>query len=460
MSRVMIEMNKLIDEISMGPFGSDIKVDNFVDKGVPVLNGSNVTGVRLTEESFNYVTPEKAKSLKKANVKRGDIVITHRGTLGQIAFIPENSLYDNYVISQSQFKVTLKADKVDPAYFTYYFHTNEGQKRLLSFKNHVGVPALAQATTNFRKLEFPLIPLVEQQKIAKVLSDIDAKIELNNKINAEIEAIAKTLYDYWFVQFDFPNKDGKPYKTSGGKMVWNKKFKRYIPEGWEVNTLSSFINNDKSGDWGKEQEEGNYNQKVYCVRGADINGLNGKGELKTPERYILEKNLFKTLDPYDLIVEISGGSPVQSTGRLAYITEETLHRFDAPIICSNFCKAVTLKSKYYFYNFVFQWNSIYDAGVLFGYEGKTSGIKNLLFESFVSTHYTAIPPIELAEKFYDFMKPIQIKKEKNLKENQQLASLRDWLLPMLMNGQVSVGGYEVEEQLGMVAEEKVEYKKG
>ena len=306
----------------------------------------------------------------------------------------------------------------------------------------------------------PDFELSTQQKIAKVLSDLDAKIELNNKINAELEAMAKTLYDYWFVQFDFPDVNGKPYKTSKGKMVWNEELKREIPEGWEVDTLSSFINNDKSGDWGKEQEEGNYNQRVYCVRGADINGLNGKGELKTPERYILEKNLFKTLDPHDLIVEISGGSPVQSTGRLAYITEETLERFDAPIICSNFCKAVTLKRKYYFYNFVFQWNSIYDAGVLFGYEGKTSGIKNLLFESFVSTHYTAIPPIELAEKFYDFMKPIQIKKEKNLKENQELASLRDWLLPMLMNGQVSVAGYDVEDsELGMVAEDKVEYKR-
>ena len=92
----------------------------------------------------------------------------------------------------------------------------------------------------------------------------------------------------------------------------------------------------------------------------------------------------------------------------------------------------------YFYNFVYQWNSIYDAGVLFGYEGKTSGIKNLLFESFVTSYYTQFPTSEIAEKFYEFMKPLQIKKEKNLKENQELASLRDWLLPMLMNGQVKV----------------------
>jgi type I restriction enzyme S subunit len=296
-----------------------------------------------------------------------------------------------------------------------------------------------------------------QQKIAKVLSDLDAKIELNNKINAELEAMAKTLFDYWFVQFDFPDANGKPYKTSGGKMVFNEELKREIPLGWEVREMIDYINNDKSGDWGKEQEEGNYTQRVYCIRGADINGLNGKGEVKSPERFILEKNLHKVLDPHDLVVEISGGSPTQSTGRLAYITEETLHRFDAPIICSNFCKAVTLKDKYYFYNFVYQWNSIYDAGVLFGYEGKTSGIKNLLFDSFVSSYKTPIPPVELAEQFYDFMTSIQIKKEKNLKENQELTSLRDWLLPMLMNGQVSVG--EVEEELGMVAESLTEYKK-
>jgi restriction endonuclease S subunit len=183
MNKEMTLMNELIELISMGPFGSDIKVDNFVSDGIPVLNGSNVSSIKLIETSFKYVSPEKAKALKKANAKRGDIVITHRGTVGQISYIPENSKYENYVISQSQFRVSLKRDLIDPVYFTYYFHTDEGQKRLLSFKSHVGVPALAQATTNFRLLEFPLIPLYEQKKIAKVLSDLDAKIELNNKIN-------------------------------------------------------------------------------------------------------------------------------------------------------------------------------------------------------------------------------------------------------------------------------------
>jgi type I restriction enzyme S subunit len=299
-----------------------------------------------------------------------------------------------------------------------------------------GQPQITIPQISSKSISLPSLPI--QQKIASVLSSLDDKIELNNRINAELEAMAKTLYDYWFVQFDFPNEQGKPYKTSGGAMVWNEELKREVPEGWEVKKLGEWINNDKSGDWGKESPEGNYIQKVYCIRGADINGLNGTGSLKTPERYILEKNLHKILDPADLIVEISGGSPTQSTGRLAFVTGETLKRFDAPIICSNFCKAITLKNKKYLYNFVYHWKSIYDDGILFGYEGKTSGIKNLLFESFVSTHLTVLPKKEVVDKFYDNIAPIHSKKQTNLIENQKLSSLRDWLLPMLMNGQVKV----------------------
>lgn len=453
----MTLMNELIELISMGPFGSDIKVDNFVSEGVPVLNGSNVSSIKLIETSFKYVTSEKSKALKKANAKRGDIVITHRGTVGQISYIPEDSLYDNYVISQSQFRVSLKRDLVDPIYFTYYFHTDEGQKRLLSFKSHVGVPALAQATTNFRLLEFPLISLSEQQKIAKVLSDLDTKIEINNRINNELEAMAKTLYDYWFVQFDFPDTNGKPYKSSGGEMVYNTVLKREIPEGWKVNNLSSFISGDKSGDWGKESEEGNYILKVECIRGADINGINGKGEVKAPTRYILEKNSHKILAPNDFVVEISGGSPVQSTGRIACITDEVLQRFSNPLICSNFCKAVSLKSSDEVFFFLYSWNRAYDNSILFSFEGKTSGIKNLLFDDFVTAYLVAKPTDALLKEFNNKVSLFEKKRQENLKQNQELAQLRDWLLPMLMNGQVTVG--DAEEELGMVAEGNVEYKK-
>lgn len=356
--------------------------------------------------------------------------------------------------------------------YTFYLFNYLKSLDLSNLNSGTGVPSMT--FNSYYDLEIKLPDLPTQKSIAKVLSDLDAKIEFNNKINRELEAMAKTLYDYWFVQFDFPSEQGKPYKSSGGKMVYNAELKREIPEGWEVKTISKWIKNDKSGDWGKETEEGNYQLKVSCVRGADLNGLNGNGELKSPTRFILENNSNKLLENHDLIVEISGGSPTQSTGRLAFITEETLQRFPNPLICSNFCKALTLKEEKYLYNFVYQWNRIYDNGVLFGWEGKTSGIKNLLFESFVTNQKEVYPKSEIVEKFYDFVKPIHSQKQKNLIQNQQLSELRDWLLPMLMNGQVTVRQAhgstvkEAEEKLSssaelsrsMAAEPSVEYKKG
>ena len=312
----------------------------------------------------------------------------------------------------------------------------------------------------------------EQKKIAAVLSALDDKIELNNKINIELEQMAKTLYDYWFVQFDFPFdfSQGKPnengtvaersrgYKSSGGEMVYNAVLKREIPKGWEVTVFNDWINKTKTGDWGKEEVEGNYTERVFCVRGADINGLNGKGEVKAPERFILKNNLSKKLEPNDFIIEISGGSPVQSTARIALLTKESFDRFDTDIVCSNFCKAVTLKDESFAFNFKQEWQRLYDAGVFFGFEGKTSGIKNFLFESFMDSYDIVKPPKELALKFYKFSQNIEKKRQSNLKQNQELASLRDWLLPMLMNGQVRVGESD-DKVLGLVAEEKSNYQK-
>ena len=287
-------------------------------------------------------------------------------------------------------------------------------------------------------LRFKIPNKTYQDKVVGILSTLDKKIELNNSINSELEAMAKTLYDYWFVQFDFPDVNGKPHKTSGGKMVYNTTLKREIPEGWEVSTLAHWIKSDKTGDWGKEAEEGNYTLQVDCIRGADINGINGNGKINTPNRFILQKNEHKLLELFDLVIEISGGSPTQSTGRMAFITDDVLERFSHPIICSNFCKVISLRDNDLFYCFAYLWNDLYSNGVLFGWEGKTSGIKNLLFDAFVNKHYVPLPPKHLAKQFFEFAVLIERKKQTLLKENAKLEALRDWLLPMLMNGQVTV----------------------
>ena len=176
---------ELIDEIAMGPFGSNIKVECFVDDGIPVLNGSNLNGFFLTENSFRYVTEEKANSLGRANAHRGDIVITHRGTLGQIVCIPKTSKYDRYVISQSQFRVRCN-EKVLPEYLVYYFHTAIGQHKLLSNASQVGVPALARASTTFQKIKVEIPDIDIQRKVVSVLNILEEKISINNLINKNL----------------------------------------------------------------------------------------------------------------------------------------------------------------------------------------------------------------------------------------------------------------------------------
>ncbi|OAD42571.1 restriction endonuclease subunit S [Polaribacter atrinae] len=454
MNRKMVLMKDLIHEITMGPFGSDIKVDSFIDDGVPVLNGSNISGVKLTEESFRYVSEENAKFLKKANTKRGDIVITHRGTLGQISYIPEDSTYDNYIISQSQFRVTLKKDLVDPIYFTYYFHTNEGQKRLLSFKSHVGVPALAQATTNFRLLEFPYRSLILQKQIAKVLSDLDSKIEINNKINQELEAMAKTLYDYWFVQFDFPDPStssgqaGKPYKSSGGKMVFNEELKREIPEGWEIGTLLDIAN---------------FQNGLACQKYRPINDEFLRViKIKDMKEGFSEKTEKVRPDVPDKIKIFNGDILFSWSASLEVIQwsggEGALNQHIFKVTSEKFPKS------YYYFELL---NYLQHFKMQAELRKTTMGH---ITQEHLKQSRIVIPQIDLINEIDKIIKPILNKQVKLNEETQKLSELRDWLLPMLMNGQVSVGSaslrgtkqsYNQNENngLGLVAEGGEEYKK-
>ncbi len=191
-------MADLIDEIAMGPFGSNIKVECFVDKGIPVLNGSNLEGFELSEKSFRYVTLEKADSLKKANAHRGDIIVTHRGTLGQIVYIPETAKNDRYVISQSQFRVHCN-EKILPEYLVYYFHTPIGQHKLLSNASQVGVPALARPSSTFQRIEVEIPDIGVQRQVVRIIKTLQKKIDQNNKINDNLQQQAKALYEEIFL---------------------------------------------------------------------------------------------------------------------------------------------------------------------------------------------------------------------------------------------------------------------
>lgn len=185
----------IIDEIAMGPFGSNIKAECFVESGVPVFNGSNLTGFSTNDNALRFVTAEKAKELGNAIAKRGDVVVTHRGTLGQIAYIPDDSAYDQYVISQSQFRVRLNTEICLPEYLVYYFHTPEGQWKILSNKTRTGVPALGRPTSTFKKLIIPLPGSVVQKKVVTLLDSIQRKIGLNNRINGYLLELATIRFE-------------------------------------------------------------------------------------------------------------------------------------------------------------------------------------------------------------------------------------------------------------------------
>ena len=289
---------------------------------------------------------------------------------------------------------------------------------------------LSQA--ELKKLKLIMPPTKnEQNKLVSILASIDRKIELNQAINQNLEAMAKQLYDYWFVQFDFPNKDGRPYKSSGGKMVWNKKIKREIPEGWKEVTLNDFIDKNKGGDWGYDTpKDGTI--KVGCVRGADIIKLND-----VPTRHITSKHSDRLLEDGDIVIEISGGSPVQATGRVALITNGVIERNGGALVCSNFCQSFNMKKREFSEYFYYLWQNLYDNDNMFNFEGKTSGIKNFQTDVFLANYWFEVPE-PLIETFHTIVAQYHLMIDQNIIENNNLIKQRDKLLPLLMNGQVSV----------------------
>jgi type I restriction enzyme S subunit len=188
--------------IAMGPFGSRIKVENFVEDGVPVIKGGNLTGDFIVEKKFDFLTEEKADELKASNAFRRDIVITHRGTIGQVGIIPDNSKFERYVVSQSQLKVTLDQEKINP-YFVYYFlRSPVGQHRLLINTSQVGVPAIAQASTSVKGIMIPCPEKRIQDKVVEIILSLDYKIHINRQINQTLEAMAQAIFKSWFVDFE------------------------------------------------------------------------------------------------------------------------------------------------------------------------------------------------------------------------------------------------------------------
>lgn len=405
-------MQELINEISMGPFGSDIKKSVYTNSGVPVLNGANLQGFTLKENTFGYVSEEKADSLKKCNAHRGDIIVTHRGTLGQIVYIPNNSLFERYVISQSQFRFNLKPELARAEFIVYYFHTREGQYKILSNASQVGVPALARATTTFRQLEVKVPPLPVQDKIVGILSALDSKIENNNKINANLEAQAQALFKSWFVDFT-PFKDQPFVDSELGP----------IPQGWKVGKLGDLGEIVGGSTPSKSKPEYYTTHGIAWLTPKDLSTSKAKftsrGEIDiTDEGY---KSTSTKLMPRGSVL-FSSRAPI---GYLTIAKNE---------ICTNqgFKSLVP--------------NGVGTGFVYYTLRHLTPQIENRATGStfkeasatLMRSVETIVPPTSILNKFEELLRPILQFQEKKEEENQWLAALRDTLLPKLMSGEIKL----------------------
>ena len=239
----------LSEKVAMGPFGSSIKVSTFVPNGVPIISGQHLHGIRVDDApGFNFITHEHAKRLANANVRRGDVIFTHAGNIGQVAYVPKCSRFDRYVISQRQFYMRCDSSKAIPEFVALYFTSAEGQHQLLANASQVGVPSIAQPVTYLRTLEIPLPPLTEQRAIAHVLGTLDDKIELNRRMNATLEAMARALFRSWFVDFDPVRAKMEGRDTGLPKEIADLFPDRLVdselgemPEGWMAGTLGDIV---------------------------------------------------------------------------------------------------------------------------------------------------------------------------------------------------------------------------
>jgi type I restriction enzyme S subunit len=277
------------------------------------------------------------------------------------------------------------------------------------------------------RMQIKLPNTEEQIKILGVLKSLDKKIELNRRINDNLEQQAQALYKSWFIDFE-PFKDGKFVDSEIGM----------IPEGWKVGTFSDIILSTIGGDWGKDSLLGNYSKEVFCIRGADIPEIRKGNKGKMPTRFILEKNyLSKALEPDNIVVEISGGSPTQSTGRICIISDELKQKYNNSLICTNFCRAIKPYNGYASYIY-YLWDMLYNKGVMFLYENGTTGIKNFDINGFIEKEQIIIPTKEVTERFAHTIELLSKQIQQKGTETESLVNIRDSLLPKLMSGELKI----------------------
>uniref|UniRef100_UPI0036D95910 restriction endonuclease subunit S n=1 Tax=Photorhabdus sp. RM322S TaxID=3342825 RepID=UPI0036D95910 len=403
--------------IHTGPFGSQLHAADYVAEGIPCIMPANMKNNRVDLSKISCISEEDAQRLSKYLVKKGDIVYSRRGDVTLKALIRDQEV--GYFCGTGCLLLR-PGSNLDSDFLTYYLSSPKIQGWIISQAVGATMPNLN--TGILARVPFNGPERTTQKKLAKILRAIDDKIELNIRINTELEAMAKTLYDYWFVQFDFPDTNGKPYKNSGGKMVHNPILKRDIPVGWSASNVLSLANLLGGGTPTKKKSEywdgsipfftpTDSNENIYSLHTQDSITESG---LNNSSTRLFEKNT--------VFITARG-----SVGRLVLNA--------VPMAMNQSCYALRAKKGI---SFAFLYYLTKE--LIHHLEVKASGS---VFNSIVSSdiEYTklALPDnTDLIDNYAKRIEPVFEKIELLTKENQQLSKLHDWLLPMLMNGQVTV----------------------
>ena len=404
-----------LEELCTGIIDCPHSTPKWQDRGIPVIRNYNLKDGKIDCTNLSFVSEEDYKErVKRAIPEESDIIISREAPMGVVGIVPKE-----FQCCLGQRLVLLKIDKSKclPKYLLYTLMSEYVQVQIRRI-NQTGSIVSNLNISSLKELKIPLHNFEEQRKIANILSAIDDKIQINHQINQELEAMAKTLYDYWFVQFDFPDQNGKPYKSSGGKMVYNPELKREIPEGWEVEKLSSLleIGRETINPMKTPKEEFKY----YSIPEYDVSGSFSYelGETIRSNKFIVEKSdlLVSKLNPwFNRVVYNLEENAISST---EFIVWKTFNRFE-----KNFLYQVATSKEF------IEYCTRFATGTSNSHKRVSPDIMVGFQIPFKKTYI---------QKFGEITDSIRTQVLQNNVQNQELTQLRDWLLPMLMNGQVKV----------------------
>lgn len=388
-----------------GPFGSQLHEEDYVKEGIPIVTVEHLGDIGFTTQNLPFVSEQDAERLSKYTLMEGDIVFSRVGAIDRCVFTKKEQ--EGWLFSGRCIRVRCDSSKVNSRYLSYYFKLPFFKKMMLNLSVGATMPSLN--THLMDNVELNLLDRESQDKIATFLNNIDSKIENNNKIISELESMTKTIYDYWFLQFEFPNEDGKPYKSSGGKMVWNEELKREIPEGWNVTNVGNI---------------------TACLDSKRV-PLSSKDRenMKGPYPYYGATSKMDSVNEYlfdgDYVLLAEDGSVMDDNGF------PILQRTSGKVWVNNHAHVLQPKKPYGCKLLMFILKNIPVSMI------KTGSIQMKVNQENLNAFKVLSIPENLIEKANSILNPIDAKIIMLKQENQELASLRDFILPMLMNGQVT-----------------------